>query len=248
MGDWTQPALTDFYADFLGWLVSRDIDTATLGLGTLTNPPVGFVKYDRTNDKFQEWNGATWDDLIVSLEGGGTGAANGGDALTNLGIGTLGLQDANNVTITGGSVSNLGSFGVNGNWTLGGSAQAQVDLADQLLIKPEIKDYSETIQSPSVGATTTINFENGNVAKFTLNQNTTLAFTNPPASGRAGSVMIKIKQDATGSRTLSWPGSVVWPYNVAPIMTPTANKTDIYIVSTDDGGTLYNGAVYGQNY
>ena len=36
---------------------------------------------------------------------GGTGASNANDARTNLGVGTLGTQNANNVAITGGSVA-----------------------------------------------------------------------------------------------------------------------------------------------
>ena len=43
----------------------------------------------------------------VSVADGGTGASTAADARTNLGLGTIATQDANNVSITGGSISGI---------------------------------------------------------------------------------------------------------------------------------------------
>jgi len=64
--------------------------------------------------------------------------------------------------------------------------------------------------------------------------NVIFTFANPTTGGR---YVLAIKQDATGSRTVTWPGTVRWPGGTAPTITTTASKTD-YI------GFIYNGTNY----
>jgi hypothetical protein len=124
-----------------------------------------------------------------------------------------------------------------------------VSAADNLLTRPEIKDYAETVQAATIGGTTTFNFEDGNVGTLTLSQNTTLAFSNPPASGKCGSLTLILTQDGTGSRTVTWPAAVKWAGGVAaPTMTTTASRSDVYVITTTNGGTSYIGTVVGQNF
>jgi hypothetical protein len=73
--------------------------------------------------------------------------------------------------------------------------------------------------------------------------NTTVTFTNPPASGTAYSFMLYCKQDAVGSRTITWPVSVKWPNSSPPTMSTGANKIDVFNFFTLDGGTTYLGAL-----
>jgi hypothetical protein len=91
-------------------------------------------------------------------------------------------------------------------------------------------------------ASTTVDFDSGNVQSYTLNASTTFAFTNPNAGG---TYIFIIKQNASSSFTVTWPGTVIWAGGVTPTMTPTVNKTDIYTFVYD--GTSYYGS-YVQNY
>jgi hypothetical protein len=87
-----------------------------------------------------------------------------------------------------------------------------------------------------------------NVNQFTI--------TNPPSE--TSSFTIRITQDATGGRVIDIDdfrtsgGSLIpvfWPGGgVLPIVTPTANRSDIYTFKTFDGGSNWYGVVVGQNF
>jgi hypothetical protein len=101
-------------------------------------------------------------------------------------------------------------------------------------------DLSES-NNFTLSATSNVNF-------FTLN--------NIPSG--ASSFTLLITQDATGGRTVNIddlrdnggnPLTVNWPGGgVLPVMTPTANRSDIYSFKTFNGGTTWYGAVVGQNF
>lgn len=125
-----------------------------------------------------------------------------------------------------------------------GYATGDVNFADLLLIRPEIKDYAETGSTPSISSNAiTLDLETGNHFVVSHNANlTTVTISNPPASGRIGSFTLWLTQDATGGRTLTLPASCK-PYGgSAPTLTTTANALNILSFCTKDGGTtwLYN--------
>jgi hypothetical protein len=68
---------------------------------------------------------------------------------------------------------------------------------------------------------------------------TTLWVNNPPVSEVAGSMRVIFTQDATGSRTISWPASFKWEGASAPVLSTAANAVDILEISTSDNGTTY---------
>jgi hypothetical protein len=80
--------------------------------------------------------------------------------------------------------------------------------------------------------------------------------TNPPSE--ASSFTIRITQDATGGRVIDIDdfrtsgGSLIPVFwsggGVLPIITPTANRSDIYTFKTFDGGSNWYGIVVGQNF
>lgn len=115
--NWSNPVLSSSYTDVLSILKERDTDAATMN-DSPTNPPTGYMRYNRTLDKFQEWDGAAWIECPISIAGGGTGAATAADARTNLGIGTMGTQSSSAVAITGGTLSGITSLAMAGDITL----------------------------------------------------------------------------------------------------------------------------------
>ena len=87
------------------------------------------------------------------------------------------------------------------------------------------------------------------VTRFTL--------INPPPSNGSTAFTIKIVQDSTGGRGVGIDTfrnaagvdlTVLWPGGVVPVVTTTADKTDIYSFMTFDGGTTLYGVVGGQNF
>ena len=96
------------------------------------------------------------------------------------------------------------------------------------------------------GATITIDQYRGDDFKVTLGGNRTLALTNPTLDQ---SVLLRVIQDGTGSRTLSYPASVKWPGGTAPTLTTTANASDWLGFKCVDASTpVYHGFIVGQGY
>ena len=90
--------------------------------------------------------------------------------------------------------------------------------------------------------TVTLDLSTRNVFNLTLTGSTTIVFSNPPSAGNAQMITIITRQDATGSRTLTWPASVKWSYTQTPVITTTPNYADVFTLMTIDGGTTYGGA------
>ena len=70
----------------------------------------------------------------------------------------------------------------------GGTLSGTLALADQLVTRPKLQGYGETVNAIGSigGGTQDIDFESGNVVTGTVDTSTTtFAFSNPPASGTA---------------------------------------------------------------
>lgn len=96
--------------------------------------------------------------------------------------------------------------------------------------------FTETDNGNS-GTTDTIDWTVSNKQKSTLTGNCTFTFTAPPGPC---SLILKLVQDGTGSRTVTWPAAVHWSGGTAPTLTTTASKVDIISFYYD--GTTYFGA------
>ncbi|HEV7930279.1 MAG TPA: hypothetical protein VGP12_09150 [Nitrosospira sp.] len=106
----------------------------------------------------------------------------------------------------------------------------------------------ETSASPTASTTsTTINLANGNVQMLTLAASTTITLSGA-TNGVACSLSLYIKQDATGSRTVTWPASVKWPGGAAPVLSTAATKLDLVVLETLDGGTTWYGSLAGADF
>lgn len=99
------------------------------------------------------------------------------------------------------------------------------------------------------GAAQTLDVRTATCFDVTLTANCTFTFAGVAASGStlANAFTLVLRQDATGSRTVTWPGSVKWPGGAAPVISSGASKVDVYSFMTVDGGTTWLGAVSGQD-
>jgi hypothetical protein len=106
-----------------------------------------------------------------------------------------------------------------------------------------VQEYVNTVASS--GATQTIPdpfLETIN--NITLTANCTLTF---PTAVAGKSFLLGLLQDATGSRTVTWPGTVKWAGGTAPTLTTTASKLDMFSFVCLDG-TNWLGVVAGENF
>jgi hypothetical protein len=73
--------------------------------------PVNAIRYNGDLlGTFQRWNGSAWANMMLEVAGGGTGADNATLARTNLGLGTMAVQNSNAVNIIGGTISGMSSI------------------------------------------------------------------------------------------------------------------------------------------
>ena len=117
---------------------------------------------------------------------------------------------------------------------------SEIGVADNIITRPIFKDYGETVNviGSIGGGTQDIDLESGNVVTGTVDTGTTtFTFSNPPASGKCGSLTIILTNG--GSQTVKWPTSVDWAGGSAPTL--TTSGVDALTFTTVDGGTIWYG-------
>jgi len=117
----------------------------------------------------------------------------------------------------------------------------RIDMDDKVLQKPVLKDYGETVVTANSSTAYTIDLTTGNVFNITLTGNCAFTFSNPPASGTAGSFSLRLTQDGTGGRTTTWPAAVRWQGGVAPTLMSRPASVDMFSFLTVNGGTTWYG-------
>ncbi len=103
-----------------------------------------------------------------------------------------------------------------------------------------------TIQTytPAAAGTATLDLSKGNIHHITMPAgNITVALSNA-TTGQC--FIVRILQDATGSRTVTWFSTIKWAGGTAPTLTTTASKADTFGFEVTGTGT-YDGFVVGQN-
>jgi len=125
--------------------------------------------------------------------------------------------------------------------TIVGTTDTQT-LSAKTLTNPTVTNYVETPFSANSSTAITIDLTNGTVQIITLTGNATI--TMPTATSGKSFIMF-LKQDGTGSRTVTW-STVKWPGGTNPTITATASRQDIYSFFAD--GTNWYGVNVGQNY
>ena len=115
-------------------------------------------------------------------------------------------------------------------------------LTNKTLTNPTVTNYVETLYAANTSTAITVSLANGTVQQLTLTGNATITM---PTVGAGKSFIIMLKQDGTGSRSVTW-STVTWPSATAPTITGTASKQDIYSFFSD--GTNWYGTTVGQNF
>lgn len=128
--------------------------------------------------------------------------------------------------------------------TLGGSPLNTADIftverkgVESIISAKDVRSFmnGNPLNAPTIGATTIVDFNKGPLVYLTLEQNTTLSFVGE----LPGVYVIYVKQDATGSRTVTWPSNIKWPDNTAPTLTTTALAWDVVTLLYD--GLYFSG-------
>ena len=100
-------------------------------------------------------------------------------------------------------------------------------------ITPTILDLSDTWSGTQ---TIDLSLSTAHMTKIILDQNLTVAFSNPPASGTQIEFEIEYVQDGTGGFTVTHPASVAETVTISS----TAGATTIVTYRTNDNGTTYH--------
>lgn len=87
------------------------------------------------------------------------------------------------------------------------------------------------------GATITIDCQLSNVFQVTLGGNRTMAAPTNPLRGQV--INILIRQDATGTRTLTWNAVFTWPSGTAPTLSTAASAVDMVTCQYDFAATKW---------
>jgi hypothetical protein len=111
-----------------------------------------------------------------------------------------------------------------------------------VLSNPTVTNYTETPFTANSSTAITLALTNGTVQIITLTGNATITM---PTATAGKSFIIMLKQDATGSRSVTW-STVKYPSGTAPTITATASRMDILSFFAD--GTNWYGTVIGQNF
>lgn len=189
----------------------------------------GALYFNTTSDVFRVWDGAAFINAVTGVAGflALTGGTMTGDIVLS------GDPDAALKAATKQYVDTFVPLA-------GGTLTGEVVAADQLVTRPKLKDYSETVNAigSTGGGTQDVDYALGNVASLTVDTSAnTLTVSNWPASGSHGSLTLYITNG--GSQTFNWPAAVDWAGGTAPTL--TAAGVDVITLTTLDAGTTIYG-------
>ena len=164
-----------------------------------------------------------------------------GQFLSTNGSGTLSFATATQ-TYPGAGIANSTGSAWGTSYTTTGSGTVLALATTPSITNPTVTNYVETPYSANSSTAITLALTNGTVQIITLTGNATITM---PTAVSGKSFILLLKQDATGSRTVTWT-TVKWPAGTAPTITSTASRQDIYSFFSD--GTNWYGVTVGQNY
>jgi hypothetical protein len=91
----------------------------------------------------------------------------------------------------------------------------------------------------TIGSSFNVDLSQANAFKGVLGANTTMSIINVPSTSNVRiMISLRLKQDGTGGRTVTWPASFDWGLAGAPPLS-AANKGDLITFTSDDNGTTW---------
>jgi hypothetical protein len=229
------------------------IDNPKLGY-TTTATAAGTTTLTVTSNHQQFFTGTTTQTIVLpvtstlalgvsySIENNSTGTltvqSSGANAITTIPAGVTTLFTC---ILTSGTTAASWDYDQIGFGTITGTGANVLGTSPSITL-PTVTDYIETPYSANSSTAITLALTNGTVQIITLTGNATI--TMPTATSGKSFIMF-LKQDATGSRTVTW-STVKWAGGTAPTVTATASRQDIYSFFAD--GTNWYGVTVGQNY
>lgn len=107
-------------------------------------------------------------------------------------------------------------------------------------VAAEVLSNLPTVATTSPGAAYAMDLAVANYFDITLNAaSCALTFTNIPVTTKLTTVMIILRQDNTGSRLATFPGTTFWNGGAPPTLTTTRNQADIFVFTTRDAGATW---------
>jgi len=217
MADWSKPALTDTYANFLSYLNSRLNDVA-LGNDpantTLTNQPTNTIRWNSASNLFEKYNGTTWAALstgyAISITGNAATATSASSVAWSGVTGTpttlsgYGISDgitATAVAATYATIASLSGYAPSASPTLSGTVNLSGG-SGSLNIGGNITRFESTEQScPSAQGTTTVSHGGPRAPDLTLWY---LRCKTADAGYAVGTELVLGGSDAGDSRGYRW--------------------------------------------
>ena len=180
-------------------IVSRD-SSGNFSANTITSNVIGNVTGDVVGNLTGTVSGnATNVNGVVAITNGGTGATSVAAARTNFGLGTIALQNSNNVTISGGAISGITDLAIADGGTGASSAtQARTNLG--LVIGADVQPFSNQLTALSALSTNGIIVKTG---AATVASRTIVAGTNISSITNGDGVSGNITINASTTPTIS---------------------------------------------
>jgi hypothetical protein len=238
---------TCYYTITLG--ADYEIGVGTVGAGTLARTTI--LKSSNSNNAVNF--GAGTKDVFVTYAADKAVYKDASNNVNALGTISSGVWNGTEITVPygGTGVATLTGIVKGNGQSAFSAAVAGTDyvtptgtetLTNKTLTNPTVTNYVETPYVANSGTAITLALTNGTVQIITLTGNATITM---PTATSGKSFLLMLKQDGTGSRTVTW-STVKWPGGTAPTITSTASKQDIFSFFAD--GTNWYGVTVSQNY
>lgn len=108
------------------------------------------------------------------------------------------------------------------------------------VISQRVRNVQDKVVPLTDGATINIDLRQGNVYEVVLGGNRTLAAPTANQEPRGTKFILRIRQDATGTRLLTWNAAYRFPGGTAPTLTTAAGKTDYFGFVYNERDSVYD--------